>query len=144
MKTAKLDPASGTRLDEEQEDHDLMLWTTAAPFSDLEEAKANLRPPSKADKIKRRFREIDRNRDGTLQFDELKKLLTAGGAIEMSDREVRALFDRLDEDRSGFISFDEFVDYLYPPERSKWASNHAIYGSWLNDENFRDVLKQTI
>lgn len=62
-------------------------------------------------KMKAQFSKKDRNGDGKLDFKELKDLLQKGHK-QMSDREVKALFECVDVDGSGLVSFDEFVDYI--------------------------------
>eukprot|EP00931_Biecheleriopsis_adriatica_P061185 TRINITY_DN36784_c0_g1_i1.p1 TRINITY_DN36784_c0_g1~~TRINITY_DN36784_c0_g1_i1.p1 ORF type:complete len:486 (-),score=109.10 TRINITY_DN36784_c0_g1_i1:61-1476(-) len=74
----------------------------------------------KLEALKSRYREMDDNKDGTLQFEELLHLLRKGDA-EMRDDEVRLLFDKVDKDGSGTVEFDEFVEFIYTQEPKKLA-----------------------
>lgn len=61
--------------------------------------------------LKRRFKNLDSNGDGELNFLELKKLL--GNGNKLSDRELKLLFASVDADGSGRVGFDEFVDFVF-------------------------------
>lgn len=64
--------------------------------------------------IGRTFRVIDDNGSKTLDRDELAKGLQDFG-VRMSSSEVNELFNDLDRDHSGLVSFDEFLQALRPP-----------------------------
>lgn len=64
--------------------------------------------------IGRTFRVIDDNRSRTLDREELKNGLSDFG-VTMTSAEVNQLFNELDKDKSGLISFDEFLQALRPP-----------------------------
>ncbi|CAE8585143.1 unnamed protein product, partial [Polarella glacialis] len=70
---------------------------------------------TKTDELKFRFNKLDLNKDGKLQLSELSDLLRSGKG-DMSDEEIAALFQEVDKDNNGIISFDEFVDYIYSLE----------------------------
>mmetsp|Transcript_2441 Transcript_2441/g.5107 ORF Transcript_2441/g.5107 Transcript_2441/m.5107 type:complete len:190 (-) Transcript_2441:170-739(-) len=59
------------------------------------------------------FIEYDLNRNGTLDFQELCKLLRRGDP-SLTDKDVRALFDALDKDKDGNVRFKEMSEYLRP------------------------------
>jgi len=61
--------------------------------------------------LSRTFRVIDDNRSRTIDREELENGLRDFG-VSMSRAEVQQLFDELDTDRSGHISFDEFLQAL--------------------------------
>eukprot|EP00747_Dinoflagellata_sp_TGD_P027135 gnl/TRDRNA2_/TRDRNA2_132407_c0_seq1.p1 gnl/TRDRNA2_/TRDRNA2_132407_c0~~gnl/TRDRNA2_/TRDRNA2_132407_c0_seq1.p1 ORF type:complete len:500 (-),score=118.75 gnl/TRDRNA2_/TRDRNA2_132407_c0_seq1:188-1687(-) len=71
-------------------------------------------PPDrkKHEEIKAKFKELDKNGDGLLDFTELCGLLRQGNP-SMKDKEVRALFNQVDKDHNGTVEFTEFVDFLY-------------------------------
>jgi len=62
--------------------------------------------------LKKKFRELDSNRDGMLEMEEFARLLRQKGK-HFEDREVRLLFESVDHDHTGRIAFDEFVDYIF-------------------------------
>jgi hypothetical protein len=68
--------------------------------------------PSRAEKLKERFRESSKQGGNTLNKTELMKLLRHGRP-DIQDADVALLFDLLQADASGRISFDDLVDLLY-------------------------------
>jgi len=60
------------------------------------------------------LKEFDADASGELSKGELKLGLIDYGC-PMTDRELRAMFEHLDMDKSGHISFREFLDGLSPP-----------------------------
>mmetsp|Transcript_138431 Transcript_138431/g.386134 ORF Transcript_138431/g.386134 Transcript_138431/m.386134 type:complete len:229 (-) Transcript_138431:231-917(-) len=66
----------------------------------------------KAEKLKLKFMELDECGDGMLDVDELGEILQQGRP-DITDQEVAALFDAVDKDRKGRISFDAFVEFLF-------------------------------
>jgi Ca2+-binding EF-hand superfamily protein len=60
------------------------------------------------------FRIMDDNGDKKLDFSEFKKGLKDYG-VTLSDEKARQLFDQVDTDKNGSISFDEFLVKLRPP-----------------------------
>lgn len=78
-------------------------WDPSLEGSSLEQER---------EEIKCKFRELDMNEDGLLDFDELSSLLRQGRE-DITDKELRSLFDSVDADASGTIDFEEFVDYIY-------------------------------
>jgi len=58
--------------------------------------------------LRRSFMIADDNNDKTIDFDEFKKLIH-DYRIPITDKDVKACFDEFDSDRSGSISYDEFV-----------------------------------
>jgi len=67
--------------------------------------------------LKKKFRELDNNGDGMLDFDELSNLLKKGNP-NMNRSEIRLLFDGVDKNHDGKVEFSEFVDYLYSDHKS--------------------------
>lgn len=66
----------------------------------------------KVEKLKDVFRSHDHSGNGTLSFEEFSSLLKSGNA-KFSDRQVQMLFTVADQDLSGQVDFDEFVDYIF-------------------------------
>jgi len=67
--------------------------------------------PVCTDTLRRTFRVIDENRNRKIDREELELGLREFG-LSMSRPEVNQLFDELDKDHSGNVSFDEFLQAL--------------------------------
>uniref|UniRef100_A0A7S4R0A5 EF-hand domain-containing protein n=1 Tax=Alexandrium monilatum TaxID=311494 RepID=A0A7S4R0A5_9DINO len=65
-----------------------------------------------AELIKQKFLELDSSGDGMLDVGELGEILKQGRP-DISDEEITMLFNEVDEDKTGRISFDEFVEFLF-------------------------------
>jgi len=61
--------------------------------------------------MKKQFKELDTNGDGTLDIEELKELLTKGG--KMSQKDVKAMFRVVDSNKDGKVDIDEFIDWIH-------------------------------
>ena len=66
---------------------------------------------SEDEKILKMFSFFDTNGDGLISRDELKKLLTSAGE-EITEEEIDAIMQEVDEDNNGVIDFDEFKHML--------------------------------
>ncbi|XP_054724377.1 calcyphosin-like protein [Uloborus diversus] len=64
--------------------------------------------------LSRAFRLMDDNRDRKLDTEEMKLGLQEYGA-DLSSEEVQELFQELDKDSSGTVSFEEFLKAVRPP-----------------------------
>ncbi|XP_042895751.1 calcyphosin-like protein isoform X2 [Parasteatoda tepidariorum] len=64
--------------------------------------------------LSRAFRLMDDNRDKKLHLDEMKLGLQEYGA-DLGDEEMSELFNELDKDSSGTVSFEEFLKAVRPP-----------------------------
>jgi Ca2+-binding EF-hand superfamily protein len=63
----------------------------------------------------RLFRQMDRNGDGALNLDELRQGIRRDLRLSdrtVTDKDVKYLFNMIDEDHSGEISFQEFFGYI--------------------------------
>lgn len=69
---------------------------------------------AKKAQLKQRFREMDKNKDGMLDFNEFLDLMQG-----LDTRTAHKLFEKCDTSGDGTISFDEFVDYIYETEKSR-------------------------
>jgi len=87
--------------------------------------------------IKAKFRDLDTSGDGLLDFDELRSILQHA---DMTDRQVRTLYNRVDRNHDGKISFDEFVDYVFSSELSQ-ARHRMQKSSRLNRWDGPEYLK---
>mmetsp|Transcript_58422 Transcript_58422/g.107850 ORF Transcript_58422/g.107850 Transcript_58422/m.107850 type:complete len:432 (-) Transcript_58422:50-1345(-) len=61
--------------------------------------------------LKERFKRLDLNRDGKLDFNELSGILRRGHA-NLQDYEIKAIFDQVDKNGDGKVEFGEFVHYM--------------------------------
>jgi len=68
-----------------------------------------------AEQLKQKFKNLDKDGDGTLTFEEMASLLRKGG--KFTDNELRMLFEGADKDGSGTVDFDEFVNFIHAPPR---------------------------
>merc|ERR1712107_904211 len=66
------------------------------------------------DDVKNKFKELDRNHDGKLSFDEMSGLLRKG-RHDISDEELQLLWNAIDRDGNGEVDFDEYVDFVFAP-----------------------------
>ncbi|CAM9775536.1 unnamed protein product [Pylaiella littoralis] len=57
------------------------------------------------------FRAIDRNKDGQVDITELNRLMVATGFV-VAATELRDIFSVFDQDGSGKIDLEEFLDYM--------------------------------
>ena len=55
---------------------------------------------------------MDDDADKSLNYNELKKGLHDYGVIGLEEHEIRKVFDDIDKDHSGTVSFDEFLKAL--------------------------------
>ena len=60
------------------------------------------------DWIFRRFKVIDKNKDGRINLDEFRQALQIEGLLLEAVVETRC-FEQIDTDHSGYINFDEFI-----------------------------------
>lgn len=58
--------------------------------------------------IGRRFKIADDNQNGSLCYDEFKKVMQEC-AIELSEQDCRQLFDHFDKDKKGDLDYEEFL-----------------------------------
>lgn len=69
-------------------------------------------PKETEDKLREAFRSVDTSNSGTLFFEEFYNLLKKGNA-KFDEKQATILFENADQDMSGQIDFDEFVDYIF-------------------------------
>lgn len=67
---------------------------------------------TKEEKLKEKFNELDKDGDGTLDFDELSGLLKKGNP-NFKNNEIQKLYNKCDTNHDGRVSFDEFIAYIY-------------------------------
>lgn len=64
------------------------------------------------DRLMNKFHELDVDHDGYLSYEELESLLKKGNP-NMSDDEIRLLYDQLDVHHDGKVDFHEFCDFIH-------------------------------
>lgn len=102
---------------------------------------SSFRPMADVDRMVLNFRRVDTDDDGFLTHDELfdSTLLKQGG-FQYDDRRVfDILFEKLDEDKDGKISQDEFVSAVMG---SNLASLRDEIADGRRDENTRAGLRR--
>ncbi|CAK0885117.1 unnamed protein product [Prorocentrum cordatum] len=62
--------------------------------------------------LQRKFKRLDRSKDSKLDFSEMSALLLKGNP-DLTEREMRALFQDADKDGSGALDFDEFMAHIF-------------------------------
>jgi len=67
--------------------------------------------------LKAKFKTMDKNGDGKLDFNEFLKLMH-----KLDEKTAETLFKKVDTTGDGTIDFDEFVDYIYSTDRSATRS----------------------
>ncbi|CAE7516461.1 Glipr2 [Symbiodinium natans] len=74
-------------------------------------AKKALPSDSEVAKIKKQFKELDVDKDGTLSFEEMKKMLTTLSP-KLSEVQLQKLFCAADVDQNGKVEMEEFIDFV--------------------------------
>jgi len=74
--------------------------------------------------MKERFRMLDKDHDGLLDFDDLYEFIS--GHRRISREEARMMFDTVDKDRSGKVDFHEFVNYVHSQTLDSPAGSEAL------------------
>mmetsp|Transcript_14604 Transcript_14604/g.41743 ORF Transcript_14604/g.41743 Transcript_14604/m.41743 type:complete len:244 (+) Transcript_14604:89-820(+) len=75
---------------------------------------------AKVQKLKDAYKKLDKDYSGSLDFDEMSKLLRKGNP-DLTTKELQRLFKKIDTNGSGCIDFDEFVEFLF--ENTEFASD---------------------
>jgi Ca2+-binding EF-hand superfamily protein len=75
--------------------------------------------------MERAFRFYDKDRSGALGIDEFLAALASMG-VSVERRDVRGVFDILDTDGAGTISYAEFADHVFGAEESAAASTSVL------------------
>jgi len=67
---------------------------------------------SKRLEMQKKFAAFDKSGDKKLDYPEMKALLLQGNP-NLPEKQLKALYQRVDKNNDGSVDFDEFVDYLY-------------------------------
>lgn len=70
------------------------------------------RHDTRVTQIKKNFKKLDTNKDGSLSFAEMGRILRKGRP-DLTDRELQILFQQVDKNGNGRIEFGEFVDFIF-------------------------------
>jgi len=73
---------------------------------------------SKMAAMRKKFQQLDADKNGYLSFDELAAMLKAGNK-SFTEEEAQALYDACDSNKDGKIEFDEFLDFIYKGNHSQ-------------------------
>lgn len=75
------------------------------------EAHKKLPKDEDVEKIRKQFKELDANKDGTLQFAEMEKMLQSLNS-KLSEIQIQKLFCQADVNQNGTVELDEFIDFV--------------------------------
>jgi len=78
----------------------------------------NMTTDDKIEAMKKKFKNLDANGDGTLDFDELKDMLMRGNKT-FNESECMNLYKGCDTNGDGKISFEEFLNFVYKGDHGK-------------------------
>lgn len=112
VKTGYLDHYGKVMSDKEVEDMFNSVDTDKSGFIDYSEfvvAALNERQLTSNEKLMAAFKMFDKDGSGTITGDEIKEVLTFGGASTMSASAIDVILKQVDENGDGEISFEEFV-----------------------------------
>jgi len=94
--------------------------------------------------IKKKFKRLDGNKDGSLSFGEMSRLLRKGRS-DITDKEMEILFRRVDRNGNGRVEFGEFVDFVFEVSKSPLPTPSAKRGlvkrrqSWDHVADAQDI-----
>ena len=124
-------------------------WSRKVKKAQIEEAKAYLesyggRIPIEDDYFMRvptleeaseLFREVDRDGSGYLDEDEIRDMSIQLG-MELSAKEVKAVFKEMDTDRDGKVTSEEFVEWMNKEhDKTGFKKGLTLGGTkWLDDK----------
>lgn len=98
-------------------------------------------------KLKKVFKELDKDHSGALDVDELYEPLLALGLVE-SRQEVQELVNKVDSDCSGIIEFEEFLNVLKNAKTTNGGNTLIQFFKDLTDGkifgNFQDLPFQLL
>jgi Ca2+-binding EF-hand superfamily protein len=81
--------------------------------------------------LKERFKALDTNHSGCLDFDEFKALLLQGNP-NFALREMQQIFNLADTNHDGVLVFDEFVDFIH-------GTSSATVNTGLENKIFQTI-----
>lgn len=87
----------------------------------------------------RSFRIMDKNRNGSLCFNEVKQAMYAYHICD-TDKEIKAIFEVFDTDRSGSLSYNEFIRAIVG-EMNQRRKSVAMQAFKKMDANGNGVLE---
>merc|ERR1719263_1374428 len=68
-----------------------------------------------AAEVKAGFKKLDTNKDGQLEYKELRDMLIKGQGrdAKITEKQLRLLYRSLDHDKDGKVNCDEFTDFVF-------------------------------
>ena len=98
-------------------------------------------------KLKKVFKELDKDHSGALDIDELYEPLLALGLVDSRDQ-VQELVNKVDSDKSGIIEFEEFLNILRNAKDREGENTLIQFFKNLTDgkifNNFEDLPFQLL
>lgn len=83
--------------------------------------------PEKRAAMQKKFKQLDKDGNGVLDFNELHDLLLKGHP-GFKEEDAWDLFRKCDKDGSGSVSFDEFLDYIYGEGQAAHKAGRSTEG----------------
>jgi len=105
-------------------------------------AQARINAMGREQEFRRRFKELDTKGTGQLNFNHVRLMLKKEKP-NMSQRQAMILFSKVDDDGSGLIEFEEFVNYILAMELleakkfGKSKSQKSILRQWDGPEQLK-------
>eukprot|EP00927_Polykrikos_kofoidii_P060976 TRINITY_DN5586_c0_g1_i1.p1 TRINITY_DN5586_c0_g1~~TRINITY_DN5586_c0_g1_i1.p1 ORF type:complete len:417 (+),score=62.33 TRINITY_DN5586_c0_g1_i1:47-1252(+) len=93
------------------------------------------------DVVREQFRRLDRNRDGTLSFREIKELLKRLNS-GFSEHQLQKLFCEIDSNQDGKIQIDEFIEFMGSGKASQPAVRAEPPQGTVSSHDVRQEWKQ--
>ena len=94
--------------------------------------------PTEFTDLRRAFNRIDTNKSGTIEIDELKRLVQSQNT-NIKNKELEAIVNEIDINGSGVINYHEFIAAVFPVE--KYATPERLRSLF---EKFKSAKQDSI
>merc|ERR1719235_1993041 len=88
----------------------------------------NMSNDEKIEQMRKKYKDMDKNGDGMLDFKELRDMLVKGSKGGISNEEANKLYNAVDSNGDGKVSFDEFVNWIYKGNHGQNRSTEGRHG----------------